>query len=323
MKYQCNKCNRILNIKKNPKQLDIFNRCIITANCRGEMSILKNNNGIVDDSYNDDWVQRKQIYNFTQNVKQTIWTLKHNLNDFVSAVVYTYDSNNKLVKTLDDTTNGYTIIYSDPNSIKIKFSSACTGKVQCIVTNRIVDRNNVVVSNSYSKISVGNILTVAIHSHFHDDNPSLPPIKIISGISENDFNYRLSFDTTSAWKNDGIVYIYGNIYHVYSIKISTDIADSLYSLNTIVDSANLNKIMSYILLSNSSDPIDRIYNKIIHIDDLAYGNNMVKNNELLCSPSIIKECYPNIIIPKYEPTTPFIVEPVETSTTTSTTIANV
>lgn len=304
MKYQCNKCNRILNINKNPKQLDIFNRCIITANCRGEMYIVKNTNGIVDDSYNDDWVQRKQIYNFTQNIKQTIWTIKHNLNDYVSVVVYTYDNNNNLVKSLDDETNGYTMIYSDPNTIKIKFSTACTGKVQCIVTNRIVDHNsNVIVSNSYSKISVGNILTVAIHSHFHDDNPTLPPIKIMSGISENDFNYKLSFDTTSAWKNDGIVYIYGNNYHVYSIKITTDISESLYSLNTIVDSANLNQILSYILLSNSSDPIDRIFNKIIHIDDLSYGNNMVKNNELLCSPSIIKECYPNIIIPKYEPTT--------------------
>jgi hypothetical protein len=144
-------------------------------------------------------------------------------------------------------------------------------------------------------VSVGNILTVAIHSHYHDDNPALPPMKIMSGISENDFNYRLGLDTTSAWRNVGTVYIYGNNFHVYSITIKTTIADSLYSLNTIVDSANVNQIMSYILLSNSADPVDRIFNKIIHIDDLAYGNNMVKNNELLCSPSIIKECYPNII----------------------------
>ena len=62
-----------------------------------------------------------------------------------------------------------------------------------------------------------------------------------------------------------------------------------------MESSDLNQILSYILLSNSNDPVDRIYNKIINIDDLSYGNNMVKNNELLCSPSIIKDCYPNII----------------------------
>ena len=295
MKYQCNKCNRILNINKNPKQLDIFNRCIITANCRGEMFIVNNIIGTVDTSYYDSWVQKKQIHNSQQNILQNIWTIKHNLNDFVSIVVYTYDKYGNLVKSLENFTDGYTIIYADKNVIKVKFTKECIGQVQCIVTNHKVDYTKTVVSNSYTKVSVGNVLTVALHSHFHDDNPTLPPIKIMSGISETDFNYRLSLDTTSAWKNNGTVYIFGNTYNIYSITIKTSIADSLYSLNTIVDSANVNQILSYILLSNSNDPIDRIYNKIISIDDLSYGNNMVKNNELLCSPSIIKNCYPNII----------------------------
>ena len=320
MKYQCNKCNRIIDIKKNPKQLDIFNRCIITANCRGEMFVVKNIIGKVDTSYHDAWTQKKQIYNFDQNVLQHTWTIKHKLNDFVSIVVYAYDKNGKLVKSLENTVDGYTIIYSDKTTIKIKFSKECIGKVQCIVTNHTADRNtSVKSSNSYIKVSSGNVLTVAIHSHFHDDNPTLPPIKIMSGISENDFNYRLSLDTTSAWRNNGTVYIYGNNFHVYSIVIKTTISDSLYSLNTIVDSANVNEILSYVLLSNSNDPVDRIFNRIIHIDDLSYGNNMVKNNELLCSPSIIKECYPNIIIPTYESTTPngVSVNDVETSTTTT------
>jgi hypothetical protein len=295
MKYQCNKCNRILNINKNPKQLDIFNRCIITANCRGEMFIVNNIIGTVDTSYYDSWVQKKQIHNFQQNILQNIWTIKHNLNDFVSIVVYTYDKDGNLVKSLENVTDGYTIIYADKNVITVKFTKECIGQVQCIVTNHKVDYTKTVVSNSYTKVSVGNVLTIALHSHFHDDNPSLPPIKIMSGISETDFNYRLSLDTTSAWKNNGTVYIFGNTYNIYSITIKTSIADSLYSLNTIVDSANVNQILSYILLSNSNNPIDRIYNKIISIDDLSYGNNMVKNNELLCSPSIIKNCYPNII----------------------------
>jgi hypothetical protein len=295
MKYQCNKCNRILNINKNPKQLDIFNRCIITANCRGEMFIVNNIIGTVDTSYYDSWVQKKQIHNFQQNILQNIWTIKHNLNDFVSIVVYTYDKDGNLVKSLENVTDGYTIIYADKNVIKVKFTKECIGQVQCIVTNHKVDYTKTVASNSYTKVSVGNVLTVALHSHFHDDNPTLPPIKIMSGISETDFDYRLSLDTSSAWKNNGTVYIFGNTYNIYSITIKTSIADSLYSLNTIVDSANVNQILSYILLSNSNDPIDRIYNKIISIDDLSYGNNMVKNNELLCSPSIIKNCYPNII----------------------------
>jgi len=295
MKYQCNKCNRILNINKNPKQLDIFNRCIITANCRGEMFIVNNIIGTVDTSYYDSWVQKKQIHNFQQNILQNIWTIKHNLNDFVSIVVYTYDKDGNLVKSLENVTDGYTIIYADKNVITVKFTKECIGQVQCIVTNHKVDYTKTVVSNSYTKVSVGNVLTIALHSHVHDDNPSLPPIKIMSGISETDFNYRLSLDTTSAWKNNGTVYIFGNTYNIYSITIKTSIADSLYSLNTIVDSANVNQILSYILLSNSNNPIDRIYNKIISIDDLSYGNNMVKNNELLCSPSIIKNCYPNII----------------------------
>lgn len=323
MKYQCNRCNRIIDIKKNPKQLDIFNRCIITANCRGEMFVVKNIIGKVDTSYYDEWTQKKQLYNFNQNILQQIWTINHKLNDFVSIVVYTYDKNNNLVKSLEGVVGGYTIIYSDKATIKIKFEKECVGTVQCIVTNHTKYRNKTVtVSNSYTKVSSEKILTVAIHSHFHDENPTLPPIKIMSGISENDFNYRLSLDATSAWRHNGTVHIYGNNFHIYSITIKTDIADSLYSLNTIVESSDLNQILSYILLSNSNDPVDRIYNKIINIDDLSYGNNMVKNNELLCSSSIIKDCYPNIIVTPtvvVETTTPITKIPTSPNTTTSTT----
>lgn len=319
MKYQCNKCNRILDIKKNPKQLDIFNRCIITANCRGEMFIVKNIIGKIDNSFYDEWVQRKQIYDFDQNIPQNIWTIKHNLNDYVSIVVYTYDKNNNLIKSLEETADGYVILSTDKQMVKIKFTKECIGKVQCIVTNRTLEKNTKTISSSYKKVSVGNILTVAIHSHFHDDNPSLPPMKIMSGISENDFNYGLSLDTSSAWRNNGTVFIYGNTFNVYSIRIKTTIADSLYSLNTIVDSANVNQILSYILLSNSNDPIDRIYNKIIRIDDLEYGNNIIKNNELLCSPNLIKDCYPNIVVsPSVVVESIVPVTTISTSTTTTT-----
>jgi hypothetical protein len=273
----------------------VFSRCIITDHCTGTLYFVKQNNNILRDvptarSSHTDWIERRQLFNFTQSSPSNVWRVKHNLNS-INLLLYVY-TNFDGVLTWTPVTN-YTTHYIDNNYFEIVFDYDATGELQCITHNNIQPAQ--ALPDEYVKVTIGNILTVATHSH--DTISYLPSIKV-NGIlrsDESNDGFRLGTNLpTLAWGDCNSVYMYGNNYNVSTINFQlndpSNHGDEAFSIERVADGR-----LAVILLANSENLYDKIYDKIVDLNELRSDNNYIKNNELFCKQSIIRNCYPTII----------------------------
>lgn len=301
VQYKCNVCNRTIDVPENKHGLDVFGNCIITKQCRGTLFFVKNTPTILrnvapEPTDDPDWVYTPQIVTFTQNNARSIWKFKHTLTAVPSLSVYIWsvDSNNKpLAVHLND--NQYTYTF-DNQYLELKFQTKFSGMVQCVVRNTTAILQQPKIDDTFIKVTTNSLVSLAVHTHnklFVANNTGIHNNALSILLNEVQVDYDLgSNDPGQAWGNINQVYMYGNIYDISSFRILVDSASSVHNFSAYRYIGE--DPMMYILLSDSIDFVDKVYNKAVNVFELNINNNYIKNNELYISPSIVRDCYPHI-----------------------------
>lgn len=288
--YQCNKCNRQIDLITT---VPAMYRCVISADCNGEMFFIKYNKNISrgqEPPATDyiDWIKQDHIFTFNQVKPVKNWRLKHQLNNHPEVLVFNY-IDNVLERVYD-----YELTYIDNEYINIKFRQPRSGAAQLLSYDKSIDTYDIETSDQYFKCTKNRYLTVATHTHIESLN-YLPPIMLGSRLITD---YPLTTNNPYlAWgrTHDNVpifdVTIFGNIFKVNTFQIAFSNEKLFFNKEFVFEEKPI-----YILLSNSTDPIDKIYDRVVLLSDLNSTNNEIRNGELYCSPSIIRDCYPNVLV---------------------------
>lgn len=310
VQYRCNVCNRSIDVTEKKNSLDVFGKCIITHQCKGTLFFVKRNDNILRplppaSSEVPDWSYVPQVVTFNQKHARSVWKFKHNLTAVPSIVVYisTVDGNNKLTNirlyepsyTYNFTESYLEIIFS-PNSQGIipKFS----GILQCVVRNSASVEQTPIQTDNFIKISNNSIVSFCVHSHnklyvANDTGVYNNALSIL--LNEVEVNYPLGNNLPEqAWGDVEQVYMYGNNYIVNTLNIMLNDSGSPTIHNLSAYRYVGENPMMYMLLSNSSKYVDKVYDRVVNIFELNIHNNYIRNNELYVSKSIIRDCYPHI-----------------------------
>src|SRR5271154_1037212 len=92
--YACTVCKRTIDLVQNKIGLDWVGGCNITLGCRGVLQQQEVYPDYIRGSLPPsvvglkNWVQRQVLYNFTQTVDRTTWTINHDLGILPSVVVF-------------------------------------------------------------------------------------------------------------------------------------------------------------------------------------------------------------------------------------------
>lgn len=313
VQYRCNVCNRTIDVAEKTSSLDVFGKCIITKQCKGTLFFIKRNDNILRPLPPDtvaglpDWQYTPQVATFDQKHARSVWKFKHNLTAVPSIIVYisTVDADNKPtnIKLYEP---DYTFSFTD-EYIEISFSAnnqgiipKFSGTLQCVVRTSSSVKQVVAQSDNFIKISNNSILSFCVHTHnklyvANDTGVYNNALSIL--LNEVEVNYPLGNNLPGqAWGDVDQVYMYGNNYAVNTLNIIlNDNSPSTIHNFSAYRYVGENPMM-YILLSNSSNYIDKVYDKVVNIFELNINNNYVRNNELYVSESIIRDCYPHVIL---------------------------
>lgn len=308
VQYKCNVCNRSIEVPENKRGLDVFGNCIITNQCKGTLFFVKNTPSILRNTAPEpsklaDWVYTPQIVTFTQNNARSIWKFKHTLTAVpsLSVHIWTVDSNNKTI-TVHLKENEYSYTFNN-QYLELTFPSKFSGMVQCVVRNTTSILQPPKIHDQFVKVSTSGLVSLAIHSHNNlyvatDTGVHNNALSIL--LNEIQIDYDLGTnDPGQSWGNINQIYMYGNTYDISTFNILVDTPNDFIDSSSSVRNYSAYRYigedpMMYILMSNSNNYVDKIYNKIVNVFELNVNNNYIKNNELYISPSIIRECYPHI-----------------------------
>lgn len=135
IQYQCDVCDRIIDLPQNKRGLEVIQRCIITDGCRGKLSQLAIKIDHLRGNFPErvknlnDFVQRQTLYNHQQAVKLEEWDIVHNLGIAPSIQVF-------VERPKDINLNEVDITVIDPNSL-VEFLEIEPELIEIIDGNRI------------------------------------------------------------------------------------------------------------------------------------------------------------------------------------------
>lgn len=322
--YQCNTCYRKLRVPTNPKGLDVLQYCIITAGCKGKLHKLTLAKDIINTPLItpavlglQDWFQRAMIYNHTQTIPSTIWTVTHNLQS--RPIVHTFVNivqNGNIVLVAATPAQ---IIPIDANTTQLVFASVESGVAQFealstptsiqLTTNlELLPPPNVQISTNTGLLT---ICTLAA-----DPTIDLNITFVVPGSSLVTIPYRSITNIPSIqspWSGISKVYINCATYHVRTVNIITDPnALSLFLSGAIPPSGGNFYVSSVssidyppgsILVLGASEPFgtaDRIYTQYADLsaENVESLGMLYSYGKIYATPNTMKEVYPPIIVVK-------------------------
>lgn len=317
--YECDVCKRRTRIPANKRGIEVINRCIITANCAGELHRVTDQRIINDTpafppeiSGVTDWSQRQTLFTHTQTVAAATWTIKHNLG--TKPNVYAY----KLISTDASTTNDDTLERITPASIStvdlnttvLTFSAAVQGVAQCVSpASRVTTTATAGVTQTASDIVLAQNceLTIATLSSLTHINVSLTYDSPASTSLVPVEYYNVGAPSTdSAWAGAETVIINGKKYTVRSFNIrTTDSGAYYFDAGTLTSGSTFyftditTPGNTLILMANSPyGSVDRTYNKYIDASTISTSQPELYYNDgaVYASQSVVKSTYPPIIV---------------------------
>lgn len=135
--YQCDTCERTIEVPRQPKGLEVMSRCIITQGCRGKLFQTDLKIDYVRGQFPprveglDDWIQRQALFTYRQTVENDEWVVEHNLGSNPAIQVFV-DRPNGLLEIIP-----LEIEIVDANNTIIRFDRDETGIAQLVsrITN--------------------------------------------------------------------------------------------------------------------------------------------------------------------------------------------
>lgn len=179
IQYKCNVCKRDVELLENQQGLTIVGRCVLTNGCMGKMQPQGRNPYNVRESYNyfDDALSelyefnsRNKFFKHDQINSNTIWRVKHNLNNHPLVVVFVNTLNG--IEKLDN--SSYSVVYVDSNNLAITLTNS-SGVAHCIA--RSSNKDSVIVSSvtqDMTQITVGGTFSFAIPKLLTKLDPPIP-----------------------------------------------------------------------------------------------------------------------------------------------------
>jgi len=235
--YQCTVCKRQNNLVQFQEGLDWIGHCNITLGCRGTLYQVEVHPDYVRAQLPADvvglqnWVQRKVLFNFTQSIARTTWTINHDLGTAPAVEVYinapTTSNPNNQVQILPEDIN-----YITDDTLTLTFTQAYSGIAQCIARSSNPDILNprpqppVVTTTPTIQLSNQGILTIAtrIATVGTPTNVTLT-LQYALGSNSNatDITYTASSSPSdlSPWADTSVVIIKGKTYTVRTFNIQS------------------------------------------------------------------------------------------------------
>lgn len=338
IQYKCNVCKKTAELIENQKGLTVPGKCVLTNGCIGRMLPLSRNPYNVRENYDyylsdyADHNDRNKFYKHTQNNKNRVWKIAHDLNNHPFVVVF-IKTESGIVK-LDN--SDYEILYNTPQTINIKFQSEVSGYAHCVARTSNNDPVSVSsVTNTLKQITVGGTFTFAVPKFLTKltgtptVTPTLPldlfdngDIELEIGITKPNEEEIVCFETipniqvNSPWRgtNEIIVRNRRNYYvKMKNLLQFTTFDNANLSFKDIPDGTKIRflrvdygtgikqKIPSrgvFVLLSNSPHAIvDKDTNNLLDLGEIIeteYEYMTYYNGEIYIDGNAIERTYPEI-----------------------------
>lgn len=244
--YQCDKCQRQINLVQQPTGIDHIGHCNITLGCRGNLYQIDVHQDYIRGQLPPDvkglqnWEQRKVLYNYTQTVARSVWNITHDLGTIPVIEVYvlvpTPTNPNNLQQIIPDE-----VVFPDQNTATLTFSRAYSGQAQLIARAsnpdllhprpviQISTPTNIQLTNSgeltiATKIAtIGTPTSVTITLQYTDQNGNITLLGFTA--SNNDGIVQLVAsnvpNSLSPWSDVNTVLIKSKGYTVRTLNIQT------------------------------------------------------------------------------------------------------
>lgn len=158
--YECDVCNRRTRVATSSEGIDVVQRCIITKECTGKLHKVTDIRDInATSSFPpevagvQDWFQRRVLYNHTQNIKSSTWTIQHNLQNKPVVYVYTTKQTTAATSFISNAAVGQTMYKSDNSTSSVagypsaaglyKFNGTTWVSVNGIIPQGILQSSNI------------------------------------------------------------------------------------------------------------------------------------------------------------------------------------
>jgi len=318
--YACDTCLRSIRVAQNIYGLDTLYSCTITEKCRGQLhkimqkSVANQVSAIPPEVTGlNDWTQKGLLYNFTQPITSTVWTINHNLNTKPIVEAYTTALVNK--QTVYTQVPYKTLTLIDFNTVQLTFDNAISGVAQCI---------------ALASARTTNIATAAIPTTFQlsgDGSMSIattdPLATTFSIVYNSTVPVTVTYTAVGPYSTSGVkspwyvsptnppqpqptIFVNGKTFYVKNFNLVTHpSAASAFQSGAIINgstfyfqgvSSEINQ--NLILLANSPyTSYDRIFNQYIDIATISNTLPQIfySQKNAIASNSIIKSTYPQIL----------------------------
>lgn len=322
IQYQCDTCNRIIDIPQNKNGLEVMQNCIITDGCHGKLSqinikldhIRGNFPSKIDNL--DDYIQRKILYNHKQSIKLIEWNIIHNLG--IAPFIQVFIERPKVIDNieninLENEESFVELVEIEPEYIKIisineilvGFSRPEKGIAQLIakssnkqqIISTLVDTNI-----TYTQLSNTSDVTIATLNDSNDITLDIMFYLPDGSTSSISYNVDNNPSINSPWVNYNQIYN-GKTYTVRSFNLFDEDFSSIdtgssFSIETINGlQVNKNDLL-FLLAKYPYTTNDKIVDKYLDIYDIAgtnsLNNTLYNNGELLINDEKITKIYPYI-----------------------------
>ena len=315
--YKCDVCKRVIELPQNKEGLDTIGRCVITNNCKGKLQFQKIKQAFISGKIPaitenlDDWIARKSLYTFDQNVAVKKWKVKHNLNANVSVQVYTITQSPSGDTLVENTDNVITILNS--NELTIEFPFTMKGTVQCISRSTALDSLTDVIepisqATKFRKISVNSAITIATPDSIVTNLILTGKITFLSSataevIDVTDITFiahSVLAQPSSPWRLAKKVTIAGVTYTVWSVIVPFRNIPENSPFYLTLDAYPTNPGM-FLISKEPHSQYDISTNEIIKMSNASSAATAVKwsfssEKDFYISESTISKIYPEIFI---------------------------
>ena len=252
IRYRCTDCDRNIELIERPESLETIGRCIVTNKCTGTLYRVERLEDYAVGRFPEDvtgltnWIQRNVVYDHTQAIADSIWTVTHNLgvNPSVQVIVDREETVDGVVTTSRIEIQPETVTIVDENTLTLTFDRPESGLAQIVARStratEIVEEAD--PGTTYLPVTVDGIMTLGIDiasGQFPATSDTTCTVRLYfldqEDLTEtaletavfNDYEVSTVVDSSSAWSDASEIFVNGNVYTI----VTFDIGDPVNQIN--------------------------------------------------------------------------------------------
>lgn len=303
--FQCNSCNRTIELNELNSTITFVNKCIITHHCMGKLTkvgqrvpgVMGKPTPVVDGL--QDYSSKKRLYQHEQKLSTSQWKINHDLDTNPTVIVYlnSVSSTGKQgYEQLDS--DLYYVNIIDSKNIILEFDANYIGIAHVIARSTSnIQTITVKETDTFTQVSANNILTIATPIIPNDGEIKPLNVSYIHPITSQQIDNVVNFIAhkfenkialfNTPWRNIELITWNFRIYRLHSIRLSTLMSNIGATNGVPLFFPNNSDFI--ILTSNSPYETDVDINiNVVNGNDLIgdINNNQTNNNEYYVDSTI-------------------------------------